>query len=211
MKLSNIFDIFKSIESEKKPQSGPVSFVIACLGNPGRDYERTRHNAGFMCAEYLSEKKNVTVDRGRFKSICGEFNFGGKRALLIKPQTYMNLSGEAVREAMDFYKLDPATQLLVVYDDIYLDVGKLRIRAKGSDGGHNGIKSINYQLGTDTYARIRVGVGKPPVGWDMPSWVLGKIPENDQKLFFEALERAAEAVEMIVGGNLQGAMNKYSK
>ncbi|MBR2460872.1 MAG: aminoacyl-tRNA hydrolase, partial [Clostridia bacterium] len=183
----------------------------ACLGNPGREYERTRHNAGFMCAEYLSEKHNVTVDRGRFKSLCGDFYFGEKRALLIKPQTYMNLSGEAVREAIDFYKLDPSKQLLVVYDDIYLDVGKLRIRAKGSDGGHNGIKSISYQLSTDEFSRIRIGVGKPPVGWDMPSWVLGKIPENDQEKFFEALGRAAEAVEVIVKGDLQGAMNRYSK
>ena len=209
--MGDIFDIFKSIEKEKSAPVGAVSFVIACLGNPGREYERTRHNAGFMCAEYLAEKHGVSVDRGRFKSLCGEFNFGGKRALLLKPQTYMNLSGEAVREAMDFYKLDPATQLLVIYDDIYLDVGKLRIRAKGSDGGHNGIKSINYQLKTDTYARIRVGVGKPPAGWDMPSWVLGRIPENDQKEFFDALERAAFATEMIVSGNMQNAMNKYSK
>lgn len=208
--MSNIFDIFKSLETEKK-QTGPISFVVACLGNPGKEYDRTRHNAGFMCAEYLSEKKGVAVDRGRFKALCGEFVFNGKRALVIKPQTYMNLSGEAVRDAMEFYKLDPATQLLVVYDDIYLDVGKLRIRSKGSDGGHNGIKSITYQLGTDEYARIRIGVGKPPAGWDMPSWVLGRIPENDQKTFFEALERAAAAVEMIVGGDLQGAMNKYSK
>jgi PTH1 family peptidyl-tRNA hydrolase len=209
--MGNIFDIFKSIEGEKKPQNGPVSFVVACLGNPGKEYDRTRHNAGFMCAEYLAEKNGVAIDRGRFKSLCGEFMLGGKRALVIKPQTYMNLSGEAVREAIDFYKLDPATQLLVVYDDIYLDVGKLRIRAKGSDGGHNGIKSINYQLATDTYARIRIGVGKPPAGWDMPSWVLGRIPEIDQKAFFESLERAAAAVGMIVGGDLQGAMNKYSK
>ena len=209
--MGDIFDIFKSIEKEKKASAGAISFVIACLGNPGRDYDRTRHNAGFMCAEYLSEKYGVAVDRGRFKSLCGEFNFGGKRALLIKPQTYMNLSGEAIREAMDFYKLDPATQLLVIYDDIYLDVGKLRIRAKGSDGGHNGIKSINYQLKTDTYARIRIGVGKPPAGWDMPSWVLGRIPETDQKDFFDALERAAAATEMIVSGNMQNAMNKYSK
>lgn len=209
--MGNIFDIFKSIEKEKKTETSPISFIVACLGNPGKEYERTRHNAGFMCAEYLSEKKGIKIDRGRFKSLCGEFYFGDKRALIIKPQTYMNLSGEAVREAIDFYKLDPATQLLVVYDDIYLDVGKLRIRAKGSDGGHNGIKSINYQLGTDTYARIRVGVGKPPAGWDMPSWVLGKIPENEQESFFGALERAAEAVEMIVRGDLQNAMNKHSK
>ena len=142
-KMSNIFDIFKSIEKEKNASVGAISFVVVCLGNPGKEYERTRHNAGFMCAEYLSEKRGITIDRGRFKSLCGEFTLGGKRVLVIKPQTYMNLSGEAVREVMDFYKLDPATQLLVIYDDIYLDVGKLRIRAKGSDGGHNGIKSIN--------------------------------------------------------------------
>ena len=209
--MGNIFDIFKSIENEKKPDVGPVKFIVACLGNPGRDYERTRHNAGFMCAEYLSEKHKTSIDRGRFKSLCGEMRFGETRALIMKPQTFMNLSGEAVRDAVEFYKLDPATQLLVVYDDIYLDVGKLRIRAKGSDGGHNGIKSINYQLGTDVYPRIRIGVGKPPAGWDMPSWVLGKIPENDREAFFDSLGRATEALEMIVNGDLQGAMNRYSK
>lgn len=209
--MSNIFDIFKSIERENAPQPQPVSFVIACLGNYGSEYERTRHNAGFMCAEYLAEKHNVKVDRSRFKSLCGDIYFGDKRAVIIKPQTYMNLSGEAVREAVEFYKLDPKQQLLVVYDDIYLDVGRLRIRAKGSDGGHNGIKNINYQLGTDEYARIRIGVGKPPAGWDMPSWVLGKIPADQQKPFFDALTRAAEAVEMIVRGELSAAMNKYSK
>ena len=208
--MGNIFDIFSSIEKERG-EPLPVSYVVACLGNPGKEYARTRHNAGFMCAEYLSEKTGIAVDRARFKALCGEMTLGGKRALILKPQTFMNLSGEAVREALAFYNLDPKTQLLVIYDDIYLDVGRLRIRAKGSDGGHNGIKSISYQLGTDEYARIRIGVGKPPVGGDMPSWVLGNIPEKDRESFFETLGRACEAAELIVSGDIQGAMNRYSK
>ena len=208
--MSNIFDLFKSIEAERS-EPAPISYVVAFLGNPGKDYARTRHNAGFMCAEYLSEKKGVSIDRGRFKALCGEAVLGGKRVLLLKPQTFMNLSGESVREAMSFYKLDPKDSLLVVYDDIYLDVGRLRIRTKGSDGGHNGIKSITYQLGTDEYARIRIGVGKPPQGGDMPSWVLGNIPEKDRKVFFDSIGRASEAIEMMLRGDIQGAMNKYSK
>lgn len=210
--MANIFDIFKSIENERNTnENAPVSFIVACLGNPGKEYEHTRHNAGFMCAERISEKYSVKIDRVKFNALCGEVYFGKTRALIIKPQTYMNLSGEAVRAAVDFYKLDPKTQLLVVYDDIYLDVGKLRIRAKGSAGGHNGIKSINFQLGTEEYARIRLGVGKPPVGYDMPSWVLGKLPESDKEAFSEALCRAVEAVDMIARGELSAAMNKYSK
>ncbi len=209
--MSGIFDIFKSIENDREAVSRSVSFIVACLGNPGSEYERTRHNAGFMCADRLAEIHGIRIDKKRFGALCGDVCLGDKRALIIKPQTFMNLSGNSVREAMDFYKLDPTTQLLVIYDDIYLDVGRLRIRAKGSDGGHNGIKSINECLGCDEYARIRIGVGKPPVGHDLPSWVLGRFPKEQLEDLSGALERAAEATELIVGGELSNAMNKYSK
>lgn len=207
--MSGIFDIFKSIEKERGSVA-PISFVIACLGNPGSEYERTRHNAGFMCADRIAEMCGVRIDKKRFDALCADVHLGGRRALLIKPQTFMNRSGISVREVMDFYKLEPATGLLVIYDDIYLDVGHLRIRAKGSDGGHNGIKSINECVGSE-YARIRIGVGKPPAGGDMVSWVLGGLPREAQDEFSEAVGRAAKAAELIVAGELSSAMNSYSK
>ena len=209
--MGNIFDIFKSIEKEKNEvKTGAPEKVIAFLGNPGSDYVRTRHNAGFMLADYISEKENVKIDRARFKSLSGEAMLGGKKVLLIKPQTYMNNSGEAVREALAFYKLDADKDLIVIYDDIYLDAGKLRIRQKGSDGGHNGIKSIIYHTSTDGFARIRIGVGKPPKGYSMPDWVLGNIPESDRVAFFESLERAYAALLLMAGGKTDEAMNKYN-
>ena len=209
--MSNIFDIFKSIEKEKSEvKLGAPERLVVFLGNPGSEYARTRHNAGFMLSEYISEKQNIRIDRLRFKALTGEAMLGGHKTLLIKPQTYMNLSGESVREALDFYKLDPETQMIVVYDDIYLAPGKLRIREKGTDGGHNGIKSIIEHTSTQSFQRIRIGVGAPPKGYSMPDWVLGVIPECDRKSFFESLERAAMALELMLSGKLSEAMNKYN-
>ena len=209
--MGNIFDIFKSIEKEKSEvKTGAPEKLVVFLGNPGSEYARTRHNAGFMLSEYISEKKGIRIDRLRFKALTGEAMLGGVKTLLIKPQTYMNLSGEAVRQALDFYKLDPETQMIVVYDDIYLDAGKLRIREKGTDGGHNGIKSIIEHTSTTSFQRIRVGVGAPPKGYPMPDWVLGVIPEKDREAFFESLERADKALELMLAGKLSEAMNKYN-
>ncbi len=210
--MADIFDIFKSLEKEKaeKTPMGAPEFVIAFLGNPGSEYAKTRHNAGFMCAEYISEAHGIVMDRFKFKALCGEALFGGKKTLFLKPQTYMNLSGESVRDALNFYKLDPRSQLLVVYDDIYIDTGRVRIREKGSDGGHNGIKSIVSNLGSDGFKRIRLGVGKPPQGYSMPDWVLGRLPENETEIFKAAVERAAKAAELIVGDRFNEAMNKYN-
>ena len=207
--MADIFDIFKSIEKDKVSIGVPDT-VIAFLGNPGNEYARTRHNAGFMCAEYISEKFGINMDRSKFRAFTGEGMFGGKKVLMLKPQTFMNLSGDSVREAISFYKLNPEKQLIVVYDDIYIDTGRLRIREKGSDGGHNGIKSIIYNLGTDVFARVRIGVGKPPKGYSMPDWVLGKIPENEREAFFESLKRASEALEIMVSGNVTEAMCRYN-
>ena len=209
--MGNIFDIFKSIEKEKaEVKTGAPEKLVVFLGNPGSEYARTRHNAGFMLSEYISEKKGIRIDRLRFKALTGEAMLGGVKTLLIKPQTYMNLSGEAVRQALDFYKLDPETQMIVVYDDIYLDAGKRRIREKGTDGGHNGIKSIIEHTSTTSFQRIRVGVGAPPKGYPMPDWVLGVIPEKDREAFFESLERADKALELMLAGKLSEAMNKYN-
>ena len=163
-----------------------------------------------MLSEYIAEKNNIRIDRLRFKALTGEAMLGGKKTLFIKPQTYMNLSGEAVRAALDFYKMDPETQMIVVYDDIYLEAGKLRIREKGTDGGHNGIKSIIEHTSTISFQRIRVGVGTPPKGYSMPDWVLGVIPEKDREAFFASLERAAKALELMLMGKLNEAMNMYN-
>lgn len=208
--MAGIFDLFNSIKKEQELPTGAPGMVIAFLGNPGNEYSRTRHNAGFMCAEYLEESKKLKIDRFKFRSLTAETVLGGKKVLLMKPQTFMNLSGEAVREAVAFYKLDPEKQLLTVYDDISLDVGRLRIREKGSDGGHNGIKNIIYQLGTDVFPRIKIGVGNPPAGFPLVEWVLGRIPKEEQERFFDALKRASAAIETIASGSLVEAMNRYN-
>lgn len=209
--MAGIFDIFKSIEKERDATPlGAPEMVIAFLGNPGSEYRRTRHNAGFMCAEYIEESKKLPIDRLKFHALTAETVFGGKKVFLMKPQTYMNKSGEAVRDALSFYKLDPEKQLLVVYDDISLDTGRIRIREKGSDGGQKGMKDIIYQIGTDVFPRIRIGVGKPPAGYSIVDWVLGHIPETERERFFSAVERAASAVEVIASGRLSEAMNKFN-
>ncbi len=210
--MAGIFDIFKSIENERKSVPvGAPEFVVAMLGNPGREYLRTRHNAGFMCAEYYSEKNNVKIDRVKFKSLTAEVIMGGKKTLLLLPQTFMNNSGEAVRDAMDYYKLDMKTQFLVIYDDIYLDVGKLRIREKGSAGGHNGIKSIIAHLGSDNFPRIKLGIGKKPhPEYDLADWVLSNFPKNDIPLMRNALDNGLAALRLMIKGDTEGAMSKYN-
>lgn len=196
----------------KKPKpTGPVDFLIAGLGNPGRQYEGTRHNAGFMALEALAEKLNVRVDRVKFKSYCGEAAIGDKRVLLLMPQTYMNLSGEAVREAMQFYKLPPE-RALILFDDISLPVGAIRVRRKGSDGGQRGMRSIIELTGSDQYPRIKIGIGaKPHPEYDLKDWVLSRFSKEDAPKILEAARRAAEAACLIAEGKIDEAMNRYSK
>lgn len=190
--------------------AGPVEFLIVGLGNPGRQYENTRHNAGFITLDVIAEKAGARVDRIKFKGLCGEGMLGGKKVLFLKPSTFMNLSGHSVQEAMSFYKLPPE-KVLVIFDDISLDPGKLRIRRKGSDGGHNGIKNIIYLSGKDTFPRIKMGVGKKPnPGWDLADWVLSRFTEDEQKALLEAAGKAASAAELIVQGNIDKAMNLYT-
>ena len=190
--------------------AGPVEFLIVGLGNPGRQYENTRHNAGFITLDVIAEKAGARVDRIKFKGLCGEGMLGGKKVLFLKPSTFMNLSGQSVQEAMSFYKLPPE-KVLVILDDLSLDPGKLRSRRKGRDGGHNGIKNISYLSGKDTFPRIKMGVGKKPnPGWDLADWVLSRFTEDEQKALLDAAGKAASAAELIVQGNIDKAMNLYT-
>lgn len=206
-----IFDLFKQIESGSAGNvHGKLTWIIAGLGNPGLEYENTRHNAGFLAVEELAKQCGVKPDQMKFKSNCCEAMLGEVRCLLMKPTTYMNLSGDAIAAAANFYKIPPE-QVLVIYDDISLPPGKLRLRRKGSAGGHNGIKSIIAQLGTEEFPRIRVGVGaKPNPQYDLADWVLSKFSEEDMTALQPALEHAADAAKKIVGGDMNGAMNLYS-
>jgi PTH1 family peptidyl-tRNA hydrolase len=190
--------------------SGGVDWLIVGLGNPGEQYENTRHNVGFLVVDQLAEGLNIPVQKLKFKALTNTARLGGQKVLLMKPVTYMNLSGEAVRQAADFYKV-PADHILVLSDDTALPLGKLRIRKGGSAGGHNGLKNIIQHLGTDQFPRLRVGVGeKPHPDYDMADWVLGKLQGEDKKTMDAAVERAAQAVECILSQGLDKGMNQYN-
>ena len=208
----SIFDLFKKIENERgATQSGAVSHIIVGLGNPGSEYEITRHNAGFMAIDRLCEVLGVKCDRVKFKALTAQATIGQSRVLIMKPQTYMNKSGEAVGEAARFYKLD-AQSVIVISDDITLDVAKLRIRKKGSAGGHNGLKSIIEHLNTDTFPRIKLGVGqKPHPDYDVVDFVLGKFSEQDLKALRATIESVPEALKLMLAGSYDEAMNKYNR
>ena len=193
-------------------KSSAVDWLIVGLGNPGQKYEHTRHNMGFLTVDMLAEKTGVKLNKVKFKSACNIMNFAGCKCLVMKPQTYMNLSGEAVREAAQFYKI-PADHVLVIYDDVSLPVGKLRVRPSGSAGGHNGIKNIIAHLGTDVFPRVKIGAGAPAGGGaEMVDWVIGEPSPSDKKLLLEAANRAVDAAERIVldGGDCQKAMNQFN-
>lgn len=186
-------------------------FVIVGLGNPTAQYEGTRHNAGFDVIDVLAEKYNISVDARKCRAFCGKGVIAGQKVLLVKPQTYMNLSGESVGGIVNYYKIDPESDLLVIYDDISLDVGQLRIRKKGSAGGHNGIKSIIAHLGTTAFPRIKVGVGEKPKNYDLADYVLGHFSKQERELMEEGYEHASDAVEQIVQGEIEAAMNVFNK
>ena len=186
-------------------------FIIAGLGNPTKQYEGTRHNVGFEVIDRISEKYNIDVDAKKHRALIGKGIIQGQKVILAKPQTYMNLSGESVRSLLDYYKVDEEHELIVIYDDIDLEPGQLRIRKKGSAGGHNGIKHIIQQLGTQTFVRIKVGVGAKPKGWDLADHVLGRFSSGDRKLVDEAIEFAADAVEKIITDGPDAAMNEYNR
>ena len=193
---------------EGSPQS--PEFLIVGLGNPGPKYAFTRHNAGFLCLELLAQQQDAQIKRIKFKGLLGETRLGGHRCLLLKPQTFMNNSGESVREAAAFYKIPPE-RILVIFDDVSLPCGKLRIRRKGSDGGHNGIKSIIYHLGSDAFPRIKLGVGeKPDAEWDLADWVLSPFRKEELAALREASEKACDAAQKIVCGDIEQAMGLYN-
>lgn len=185
-------------------------YVIAGLGNPGKKYEKTRHNAGFQVIDRLAEKYHINMNMKKHKAVCGSGTIEGIKVLLMKPQTYMNLSGESVREALDFYKAAPGDGFLVIYDDISLPAGQLRIRRKGSAGGHNGIKNIILQLGTQEFARIKIGVGAKPEEYDLVDYVLGHFAKEEEKTMQEAYDRAVMAVGTILSDGPDRAMNEYN-
>ncbi len=196
--------------SKTAPGQGPVAFIIVGLGNPGREYENTRHNAGFMAVDRLAEKHGVRINRVKFKGTAGDGFVAGRRTLLLKPGTFMNLSGQSVREAMSFYKVPPE-RTLILFDDINLPPGKLRIRRKGSDGGHNGMKNIIYLSGSDQFPRIKIGVGqKPSPQYNLADWVLSRFTQNEYEDLSAALDNACEATALMLQGETDRAMNLYN-
>ena len=186
-------------------------FIIAGLGNPTKQYEGTRHNVGFEVIDRISEKYNIDVDAKKHRALLGKGIIQAQKVILAKPQTYMNLSGESVRSLLDYYKVDEEHELIVIYDDISLDVGQLRIRAKGSAGGHNGMKNIIAHLGSQVFPRIKVGVGEKPAKYDLADYVLGHFSKGEAKLMDEGYDHAVHAVELIVSGQINEAMNEYNR
>lgn len=186
-------------------------YLIAGLGNPTKQYEHTRHNIGFDAVTYLADRYHISMNTKKFQGICGSGYIEGQKVLLLMPQTYMNLSGQSVSEATAFYKLDPAAEVIVIYDDIALEPGNIRVRKKGSAGGHNGIKNIIAHLGTQEFQRIRIGVGEKPKEYDLADYVLGRFSAEDRKLVEEAFANAADAVRLMVQGKTDEAMNLYNR
>ncbi|MCI5868358.1 MAG: aminoacyl-tRNA hydrolase [Dorea sp.] len=186
-------------------------YIIAGLGNPTLQYEGTRHNVGFDVIDTLADRYNISVDTRKSRALIGKGMIEGHKVILAKPQTFMNLSGESIRSLADYYKVDVETELLVIYDDVSLDVGQLRIRKKGSAGGHNGIKNIILNLGTDVFPRIKVGVGEKPKKYDLADYVLGHFSKAEKEQMDEGYKKAASAVAMILNGEMDVAMNEYNR
>ena len=185
-------------------------FVIVGLGNPGKKYENTRHNVGFMAIDALAEKYGISISEKKHKALCGTGVIEGVKVMLVKPQTYMNLSGESVGEVLNFFKLDPEEEMMVIYDDISLAPGNIRIRTKGSAGGHNGIKSLIAHAGTQAFMRIKVGVGEKPSGWDLADYVLGHFSEEDQVKLKETMPDIISATVLMAQGDVAKAMNDFN-
>ena len=207
--MSNIFDLFKKIET--KADTTPVSFIIAGLGNPGQQYQKTRHNVGFVAVDYIAAKLGVKIDRAKFHALVAEAKIGDVRVLLMKPETYMNNSGVAIGEAAAFYKI-PAERVLVLHDEISFEPGLMRIRRKGSAGGHNGLKSIIAHLASEDFPRVKIGVGqKPSPDYDLADWVLGKFPKEHSDKIDARLDDIYTATQLIVRADIDGAMQRFSK
>ena len=186
-------------------------YLVVGLGNPGRQYEATRHNMGFDTIDYLVEEYKVPQGGVKFNAMYGKWRIEGQPVILMKPLSYMNLSGGPVRDMANYFKIDPETEMIVIYDDIDLEPGQLRIRKKGSAGGHNGIKDIIRQLGTEKFLRIKVGVGAKPKGWDLADYVLGRFSTEDRKIVDEAIAKAGKAVDIMISQGPDAAMNEFNK
>lgn len=200
-----LFDRFKNQESK-----GQEFFCIVGLGNPGRQYEETKHNVGFHVIDKLAEKYDIDVNKFKNKAFVGDGTIKGKRVLLVKPQTYMNLSGESVREIVNFYKI-PQERFVVIFDDTSLPCGSVRIREKGSHGGHNGIRNIIDQMGTDEFNRIKVGIGEKPSGWDLADYVLAKFNPDDLPLMEQGMDKAVQGVELMLSRGIKEAANRVNQ
>lgn len=185
--------------------------IIAGLGNPTKEYEHTRHNVGFDTIDCIADQYGISINEKKHRALVGKGMIEGQKVILLKPQTFMNLSGESIRAAVDFYKVDEKEELIVIYDDISLPPGQLRIRKKGSAGGHNGIKNIIAHLGHDTFMRIKVGVGEKPAGYDLADYVLGHFSKEDRAIMDDAFKEAAEAVKMMITDGPDVAMNAFNK
>ena len=204
--MSNIFDLFKQISTEQTSSAGKIEYMVVGLGNPGKDYERTRHNAGFMAMDYISGRVNARIDRAKFSALVGEATIAGKRVLLMKPQTFMNSSGDAVSAAAKFYKIAPEN-IIVISDDISLDVGRVRVRRKGSHGGQNGLRSIEQQLGSQDYQRIKIGIGaKPHPDYDLASWVLSNFDAKDMEAMSSCHGKVYDGLCKMLLGDTESAM-----
>ena len=204
--VADIFDLFKKISTENNKPQGNIEYIVVGLGNPEKEYERTRHNAGFMAIDFLAMRLGAKVDRAKFQALVGEATICDKRILLMKPQTSMNLSGNAVIEAARFYKIAPEN-IIVLSDDITLDVGRLRVRRKGTHGGHNGLRSIEARLSSQNYQRIKIGIGaKPHPDYDLVNWVLGNFSSDDMAKLNENFEKLYEGLCKMVLGDTESAM-----
>ncbi len=205
--MSNIFDIFKKLEKEKASDNiQPITHIIVGLGNTGREYENTRHNIGFCAIDYIAGRCGVSINRAKFDALVADTTIAGKRVLLMKPQTLMNASGRAVAPAASFYKVEPEN-IIVLSDDVNLDVGRMRVRGSGSDGGQKGLRSIIEKLGSNEFPRIRIGVGKKPhPDYDLAAWVLGNFSPEDKTKISELYSTLFEGVEKLLYGDIDGAM-----
>ena len=205
----SIFDLFEKIQTEKRSPAGKPEWLIVGLGNPGKEYETSRHNTGFLTLDTLSGVNGINVKELKFRGLCGRGEISGVSVLLLKPQTFMNLSGDSVVQAASYYKI-PMEKVIVIYDDISLPVGKIRIRAKGSAGGHNGIKNIIERSGTDVFPRIKIGVGAPKGSGELVGWVLGSFSPDERKELEGAIDRACSAVSEIMKSGCEKAAGKYN-
>ena len=206
--MADIFELFRKISKKEEPVGKP-DYILAGLGNPGGQYAATRHNAGFMAVDRVCADLGTDCRRSRFSALCGRAEIGGHSVLIMKPQTYMNLSGNAVRDAAQYYNI-PVSRIIVISDDVNLDLGRMRIRSGGSDGGQKGLYDIIYKLSDDAFPRIRIGVGKKPEGYDMKDWVLSRFTKSDYETMEPCLGACADAVRLIIEGKTDEAMGKYN-